>query len=72
MAKSLDIPIVKIEEIPEAFEKLHEHKTSDLVKNSEVAIEKVVDLINGFDESNLNKSGFKSTKKIWNSRKVYR
>ena len=72
LAKSLDIPIVKIEEIPEAFEKLHEHKTSDLVKNSEVAIEKVVDLINGFDESNLNKSGFKSTKKIWNSRKVYR
>ena len=72
LAKSLDIPIVKIDEIPEAFENLHEHKSSDLVKNSEVAIEKVVDLINDFDEKSYKRGGFKSTKKIWNSRKAFR
>ena len=72
LAKSLNIPIVKIEEIPEAFENLPEQKGSDLVKNSEMAIEKVVELINEFDEKSLKRSGFKSTKKIWDSRKVYR
>ena len=72
LAKSLDIPIVKIDEIPDAFENLHEHKESDLVKNSELAIEKVVDAINNFDEKSLKRSGFKSTKQIWNSRKAFR
>jgi UDP-N-acetylglucosamine:LPS N-acetylglucosamine transferase len=72
LAKSLNIPIVKIEDIPKAFENLPEQKESDLVKNSEVAIEKVVDLINEFDAKDLSRSGFKSTKKIWDSRKVYR
>lgn len=72
LAKSLNIPIVKIEEIPQAFENLPEQKESDLVKNSEVAIEKVADLINEFDAKDLSRSGFKSTKKIWDSRKVYR
>jgi hypothetical protein len=72
LAKSLNIPIVKIEDIPKAFENLPHQKESDLVKNSEVAIEKVVDLINEFDAKDLSRSGFKSTKKIWDSRKVYR
>jgi spore coat polysaccharide biosynthesis predicted glycosyltransferase SpsG len=72
LAKELDIPIVKIEEIPEAFENLERHKESNLVKSSEIAIDKVVDLINAFDESEFKRSGLDSTKKIWNSRKVYR
>ena len=72
LAKELNIPIVKIEEIPEAFENLPDQKESDLVQDSEIAIEKLVDLINDFDEKSLKRSGFKSTKQIWNSRKVYR
>ncbi|MBE6511777.1 MAG: hypothetical protein E7Z75_01310 [Methanobrevibacter olleyae] len=72
LAKELNIPIVKIEEIPEAFENLPEQKESDLVKDSEIAIERLVDLINDFDEKSLKRSGFNSTKQIWNSRKVYR
>ena len=72
LAKELNIPIVKIDEIPEAFENLPDQKESDLVKNSEIAIEKVVDLINDFDEKSFKRSGFQSTKQIWNSRKVYR
>ena len=72
LAKELDIPIVKIDEIPEAFENLTEHKKSDLVKNSETAIEKLAELVNDFDEKTLKRSGFSSTKKIWNSRKAYR
>ena len=72
LANELNIPIVKIDEIPKAFENLPEQKESELVKNSEIAIEKVVDLINDFDEKSLKRSGFKSTKKIWDSRKVYR
>ena len=71
-ANELNIPIVKIEEIPEAFENLTDQKKSDLLKNSQTAIEKVADLINEFDERTLKRSGFSSTKKIWNSRKVYR
>ena len=72
LAKELNIPIVKIDEIPKAFENLPDQKESDLVKNSEIAIEKLVDLINDFDEKTLKRSGFKSTKEIWNSRKEFR
>ena len=72
LAKELNIPIVSIEEIPTAFENLPEQKESDLVANSEVAIEKLVELINDFDEKSFKRSGFNSTKKIWKSRKVYR
>ena len=54
------------------FENLPDQKESDLVKDSEIAIERLVDLINDFDEKSLKRSGFKSTKQIWNSRKVYR
>ena len=72
LAKELNIPIVKIDEIPMAFENLPDQKESGLVKDSEIAIEKLVDLINDFDEKSLKRSGFKSTKQIWNSRKVYR
>ena len=74
-----NIPSLKIEgfhkthgSVPEAFENLPDQKESDLVKNSETAIERLVDLINDFDEKSLKRSGFQSTKQIWNSRKVYR
>ena len=72
LTKELNIPIVKIDEIPEAFENLPDQKESDLVQDSEIAIERLVDFINDFDEKSLKRSGFKSTKQIWNSRKVYR
>lgn len=72
LANWLNIPIVKIEEIPNAFENLGEQKDSNLVENSEKAIEKLVDLINDFDGNDFKKSGFKSTKEIWNSRKAFR
>ena len=72
LAREINIPIVRIDEIPDAFEKLEVHEGNDLIKNSEVAIEKAVDLINDFDEKSLKRSGFKSTKRIWNSRKAFR
>ena len=72
LAESLNIPIVKIDEIPKAFKNLHAQNESDLLKNSEVSIEKVVDLINDFNPKTLKRSGFKSTKEIWNSRKEFR
>ena len=72
LARELEIPIVKIEDIPQAFESLSSHKESRLVEDSETAIDKLVDLINDFNENTLSKSGFKSTKQIWNSRKVFR
>ena len=62
LARELNIPIVKIDEIPEAFENLPDQKESDLVKDSEIAIERLVDLINDFDEKSLKRSGFKSTR----------
>ncbi|AMK16221.1 glycosyltransferase family protein [Methanobrevibacter olleyae] len=72
LAKELNIPIVKIDEIPKAFEELSQQDDSNLLENSEIAIERVVDLINKFNSKSLSKSGFKSTKEIWNSRKVFK
>ncbi len=70
LARLLDISIVRIEDIPKAFENLHELNSGDLLKNSEMAIENIVGLINDFDFKK--KSGFKSTRKIWNQRKAFR
>lgn len=72
LANYLHIPIVKIDEIPKAFENFEKQKENDLLDNSDRAIQNLVDLINGFDAKSLKKSGFQSTKKIWNSRKIYR
>lgn len=72
LAKSLNIQIVKIDEIPKAFKNLPKQKDSNLIKNSEYSIEKVVDLINNFDGSKLKRSGIKSIKEIHNSRKAFR
>lgn len=72
LAKSLNIPIVKIDEIPEAFENLPAQNETNLLKNSEISIEKAVNLINEFDSKTFKRSGFKSTKEIQNSRKAFR
>ena len=72
LAESLNIPIVKIDEIPTSFENLPPQNYTELVKNSEISIEKVVELINDFNPKTMKRSGFKSTKEIWNSRKAFR
>lgn len=72
LAKSLNIPIVKIDEIPEAFENLAPQNDTSLLEDSENSIEKVVNIINEFNPKSLKRSGFKSTKEIWNSRKAFR
>lgn len=71
LANLLEIPIVKISEIPKNINSLNSLKSEDLIKNSEIAINNLVDIINDFDFS-LKKSGLKSTKFIWNSRKEFR
>ncbi|WP_297980914.1 hypothetical protein [uncultured Methanobrevibacter sp.] len=73
LANLLDIPIVEIEDIPKAFELLnHESNENDLIENAYLAIDNLVDIINGFEKGKFKKSGFSSTKKIWNSRKEFR
>jgi len=72
LAHLLNIPIVKINEIPKAYENLENIKSNNLIENSQIAIDTLVDIINNFDSSSNTKSGFKSTKKIWNKRKAFR
>ena len=71
LARKLNMPIVKIPDIPETFEHLNELNSGDLIKNSETAIEMIVDLINSFD-FDAKRSGLSSARRIWNQRKAFR
>ena len=71
LAKELNIPIVPISEISNVITDLSSPNKGDFLKNSQVAIDNLVSIINNFDFS-LEKSGLSSTKKIWNKRKVFR
>ena len=71
LAKELNMPIVKISDIPETFEHLKGLNSGDLIKNSEMAIDKIVELINNFDY-NSKRSGLSSARRIWNQRKAFR
>ena len=71
LARELNMPIVKIKDIPETFEHLNELNSGDLIKNSEIAIDNIVDIINNFDFK-AKRSGFSSTRRIWNQRKAFR
>jgi len=82
LANELNIPILEISQIAKFLSDFNNfNKTEDiskpngekLLKNSQIAIEKVVEIINNFDLKNPPKSsGFKSMKAIWNQRAKYR
>ena len=65
------MPIVKISDIPETFEHLKGLNSGDLIKNSEIAIDKIVELVNNFGY-NSKRSGLSSARRIWNQRKAFR
>ena len=71
----MNIPIAKIDEIPKAYESLSQidfNNSSTLLKNAEESVEELAGIINDFDKDKFKKSGFSSTKNIWNSRKEFR
>jgi len=76
LAKELSIPILKIEEIEEFLANGNEIAKPNgdmLIKNSSIAIDKVLEIINYLDFNNLpKKSGFKVMKAIWKERSKYR
>jgi UDP-N-acetylglucosamine:LPS N-acetylglucosamine transferase len=71
LANDLNIPVVPISKISFVIKDLHSPCSGNLLKNSEIAIDNLVYIINNFDTS-LSKSGLNSTKKIWNKRKIFR
>ncbi|MDO5850009.1 MAG: hypothetical protein Q4P14_02240 [Methanobacteriaceae archaeon] len=71
LAKSLGIPVVKIEDIKDVdFDSINVD-SNNLLESSEIAIDEIVDIINNFDFLSK-RSGLKVTKNIWNVRKIYR
>lgn len=75
LAHMLNIPIVSIDQIPDAYEGLSQidfDNSGKLLKNAEESIEELVKIVNEFDKNKFKKSGFGSTKNIWNSRKEFR
>jgi UDP-N-acetylglucosamine:LPS N-acetylglucosamine transferase len=73
LANRLKIPILEINEIPDKINDLSSlnKPQGDLVNDSQVAIEKTVDLINNFDFKSK-KSGFNSMRLIWRERSQFR
>jgi len=72
LARDLGIPIVEIEDIPEAISDLRRPKAQWLVKNGERAVSNVVSLINNFEAEKDKSSGFGSFRKIWKARSKFR
>lgn len=76
LANELNIPILEIDQLGEFlsdFDNINKPNGKKLLENSQIAIEKVVEIINNFDLKNPPKSsGFKSMKAIWNQRAKYR
>ena len=75
LSRSVNIPVVKIEDISETFEGLEsiDFDSSELLlENSETSIEELVGIVSNFDSKKFKNSGFKSLKSIWNSRKEFR
>jgi len=81
LANELNISILEIDELSDFLRDFNNNATLNidkpngekLLKNSKIAIEKVVDIINNFDFKNPPKSsGFKSMKAIWNQMAKYR
>jgi len=82
LANELNIPILEINQLAKFLSDFNDlKKTEDinkpngekLLKNSQIATLKVVEIINNFDLKNPPKSsGFKSMKAIWNQRSKYR
>lgn len=82
LANELNIPILEIDQLTKSLKDFGNFNTEiniskpngkRLIKNSQIAIEKVVKIINNFDLKNPPKSsGFKSMKAIWNQRAKYR
>ena len=73
LANELKIPILEINEIPEKINNISNlnKPQGELLKNSQIAIQKTVDIINNFDFKSK-KSGFKSMRLIWRQRSQFR
>lgn len=71
LAKYLGIPVVNVEEIKDVDIESINIDSKDLLENSEIAIDKIVYIINNFDFSSK-RSGLKVAKNIWDVRKIYR
>ena len=71
LAKSLGIPVVKIEDIKNVDFDSIQVDSKNLLESSEIAIDEIVNIINDFDFSSK-RSGLKVAKNIWNVRKIYR
>ncbi|MCL2157583.1 MAG: hypothetical protein FWH54_06140 [Methanobrevibacter sp.] len=73
LANHLKIPILEINDIPDKISNLANlnKPQGDLVKDSQIAIEKTVDIIYNFDFKSK-KSGFKSMRAIWRKRSEFR
>ncbi|MCL2114942.1 MAG: hypothetical protein FWH29_01840 [Methanobrevibacter sp.] len=73
LANNLKIPILEINEIPDKINNLANlnKPQGDLVIDSQVAIEKIINIINNFDFKSK-KNRFKSMKAIWKKRSEFR
>jgi len=78
LANELNIPIIEIDELSQLLSDFNNVNISKpngekILKNSQIAIEEIIEIINNFDLKNPPKSsGFKSMKAIWNQRSKYR
>jgi UDP-N-acetylglucosamine:LPS N-acetylglucosamine transferase len=72
LAMELGIPVVKIEEIQSVMDGLKNPKAKELVKEGEVAVSKVVSLINNFEYEKGKAAGFTSFRRIWKARSQFR
>ena len=71
LAKSLGIPVVKLEDINNIDIDSIQVSSINLLENSEMAIDEIIDILNNFDFTSK-RSGLKVAKNIWNVRKIYR
>ncbi|AXV37714.1 MAG: hypothetical protein CIT01_05635 [Methanobacterium sp. BRmetb2] len=72
LAYKLGIPVVVVEDIPDALENLKKPRGQWLIDNGEKAVSNVVELINNFDNEKSRSSGFSSMRKIWKERSKFR
>ncbi|MDR2966647.1 MAG: hypothetical protein LBU74_01720 [Methanobacteriaceae archaeon] len=73
LANYLKIPILEINEIPDKISNIANlnKPQGDLVKDSQIAIENIIDILNNFDFKSK-KNGFKSMLVIWQKRSEFR
>jgi len=73
LANHLKIPIIEINDIPDKINNIANlnKPQGDLVNDSKIATQKIIDIINNFDFKSK-KSGFNSMRAIWRKRSKFR